>query len=594
MHMTLKGAVGATVLGAIVSGGSGVQAQDVVPCATPRTYTSDADFAEGTIVNLNLNVPGQLQVNPTGETETFPFIWVAASARGTIVKIDTATGAILGEYLSSPDGRARNPSRTTIDANGAVWAGNRDEASGGRGSVVQIGLVEGCDCVDRNGNGVIDTSTGLGDIRPWSNPGGVDDNGGVSSAEDECILKYVRVEADNVRHVSVDAANRIWVAGNFGADNRFELLDNATGAVLSTFDVGSGGYGGLTTASGVIWSANRGPGPITVLRYDTKNTLDTADDTWMNLDAPNAYGLALDSFGNAYNAQWTSNQLRQYAPDGALLNIWASGGSGGNRGVAVTAVDNHVWIANSNGSDVSRIDPATGAVVKVVPLGGDGVTPTGVAVDAAGKVWATCLTSSTAKRIDPNAGADGLGAVDLTVSLGAGAGPYNYSDMTGSVLLQAIPQGTWTVVHDGAKPGTPWTTVSWNEEACDEPPAGAEIGVVARAADTVIGLASQPFIAVTNGGSIVGLSGRYVQVRATLTAATEPFASPALCDLTIGSRCTLDGDLNCDESIDSDDVAIVLARWRETGPNVADLNVDGIVDPFDLAIVLANWGPCPR
>ncbi len=96
------------------------------------TYTTDADFDQGTLINVNHDAPNndQLQLNDSGEA--FSFIWVAASRRGTIVKIDTETGAILGEYQSAPNGRARNPSRTTVDANGNVWAGNRDEADGNR------------------------------------------------------------------------------------------------------------------------------------------------------------------------------------------------------------------------------------------------------------------------------------------------------------------------------------------------------------------------------------------------------------------------------------------------------------------------------
>jgi len=121
-----------------------------------RTYTVDEDFDEGSLINVSHDaVPDQLQLLDQGEA--FNFIWVAASSRGTIVKIDTETGAILGEYLSSPDFMGRNPSRTTVDANGNVWAGNRNEASGGQGSIVHIGLLENGQCVDRNGNGTIET-----------------------------------------------------------------------------------------------------------------------------------------------------------------------------------------------------------------------------------------------------------------------------------------------------------------------------------------------------------------------------------------------------------------------------------------------------
>jgi type VI secretion system protein ImpC len=107
---------------------------------------------------------------------------------------------------------------------------------------------------------------------------------------------------------------------------------------------------------------------------------------------------------------------------------------------------------------VSRLDN-DGNLLKLVPVG---AYPTGVAVDALGKVWVTNLNSHDAYRIDPNGGLDGLGEVDLVVPLGAGAGPYNYSDMTGVVAIgSTAPQGTWTVVHDGGLPGAAWGNAAW-------------------------------------------------------------------------------------------------------------------------------------
>ncbi|HSP27478.1 MAG TPA: hypothetical protein VLN74_02930, partial [Ilumatobacteraceae bacterium] len=152
--------------------------------AASRTYTSDADFNEGTSNNVVQSTPNQLQLDDT--TAAFPFIWVALSARGTIAKIDTTSGAVLGEYSTTSDGDgSNNPSRTTVGNDGSVWAGNRSQSS-----VVHVGLVEAGQCVDRNGNGTIETSTGYGDVLAW--PGGV---GGASApatdAADECILHYV-------------------------------------------------------------------------------------------------------------------------------------------------------------------------------------------------------------------------------------------------------------------------------------------------------------------------------------------------------------------------------------------------------------------
>jgi len=50
----------------------------------------------------------------------------------------------------------------------------------------------------------------------------------------------------------------------------------------------------------------------------------------------------------------------------------------------------------------------------------------------------------------------------------------------------------------------------------------------------------------------------------------------------------LAADLNGDGSIDSGDLAILLAGWGGIG--AADLNGDGVVDSGDLAILLAAWG----
>src|SRR6185295_9178320 len=91
-----------------------------------------------------------------------------------------------------------------------------------------------------------------------------------------------------------------------------------------------------------------------------------------------------------------------------------------------------------------------GTYVGTIGVGGG---PTGVAVDGAGKIWATNYYSGTVSRIDPALGAiggDGLthiGAVDFTTPY-LGGNPYNYSDMTGSTLTGAPSNGTWSVVFD--------------------------------------------------------------------------------------------------------------------------------------------------
>ncbi|MCA1707593.1 MAG: hypothetical protein LC808_31710, partial [Actinobacteria bacterium] len=153
---------------------------------TSVTYTDDADFEKGTLVNVNHDAPNnnQLQLNKT--SGTFRFIWVALSQRCTIAKIDTQTGAVLGEYRTVADGAGagcfQESSRTTVAIDGSAWVGHRASAW-----ITHVGLNELNQCVDRNNNGTIETSSGYGNVLAW--PGAV--GTGVSAATDECILHHV-------------------------------------------------------------------------------------------------------------------------------------------------------------------------------------------------------------------------------------------------------------------------------------------------------------------------------------------------------------------------------------------------------------------
>jgi RHS repeat-associated protein len=275
---------------------------------TSRTYTLDADFDEGDLLNLTHSTPNQLQLDST--TRTLNFIWVAVSTKGTVVKINTETGAIIGEYFTSPQGQPKDPSRTTVDQNGNVWATNR-----AGNSVVHIGLVENGQCVDRNNNGTIETSTGFGDIRPWPNTGGANTNGGVTLAQDECVIHYTKVNSFGTRHVSVNKDNDIWVSGTSG--QRFDLIDGRTGVIKrSEPSVGYGGYGGLIDKNGVIWSANP------MLRWDTSKPL----------TGPNALnGMAFTLFGGRATWDRAGASSTQSSP---AESVWVEDGTPAGAGLA--------------------------------------------------------------------------------------------------------------------------------------------------------------------------------------------------------------------------------------------------------------------
>jgi YD repeat-containing protein len=492
------------------------------PTPTPvsfRNYTLDGDFDEGVLDRVNHNVADLLQLDDT--PERFDFIWVAVSTRGTIVKIDTNSGSILGEYYSSPNGQPRNPSRTTVDQNGNVWAANRDG-----NSVIHIGLVENNQCVDRNGNGVIDTSTGQGDLRAWFNAGGADTNGGVSTAEDECILHYVRVSASGTRHVSVTADNDVWVSGWVnGSNQRFDLLDGETGQILRTEpSVGFGGYGGLIDANGVIWSAR----PL--LRWDTALPLTGPNGGNWRGYGHDSYGLCIDRQGNVWNTQVEGNLIRKFAPDGTPMGAFPHGDHYA-QGCVVDQND-QVWVAHSLLAGRNTVGHLLndGTFIGNVTVGSG---PTGVAVDSANRIWATNYHSGTVSRIDPNAGPIGLdgitpiGAVDLT-TVNLLGNPYNYSDMTGSTLTGAAEVGSWTILFDSQIDPAEWGTVSWTSYE----PGDSNLTVTAESSNDCVTFS--PEVLAPNGVDLNIPNGRCLRVIVNFQRATTG-ESPILYDLTIGT-----------------------------------------------------------
>jgi hypothetical protein len=469
----------------------------------------------------------QLRLSDT--SKAFNFIWIAVSTKGTVVKIDTDTGRVLGEYWTSPDGQPKNPSRTTVDKNGSVWASNRDGHS-----VVHFGLIENGECVDRNGNGVIDTSTGQGDIRAWRNTGGADSNGGVNTAEDECILHYTLVTSPGTRHVSVDANNDVWVTGwvdGWGYPTRtFNLIDGRTGQIKRTEGpVGYGGYGGLVDKNGIVWSAR----PL--LRWDPAKPLSGPNGVnWKGISwGPEwlSYGLCIDSQGNVWNTSNGDYNIRKFAPDGTLLGTFYQGHHSA-QGCTV-GKDDDVWIAqglyNGAPNTVTRLKN-DGRMVGQVWLPS---VATGAAVDANGKIWTTNYHARNATRIDPTKGpigADGVtpvGAIDFT-TVDLGGNPYDYSDMTGSTLTGMPTNGTWSFVHDSGVPNALWGRASWSEQVCGD----GQIAVKVQSSDD--GTSFGPEVALVNGQAFNTQPGRYLKISVSFKRSSKG-ESPRLYGLTIGT-----------------------------------------------------------
>jgi hypothetical protein len=130
--------------------------------------------------------------------------------------------------------------------------------------------------------------------------------------------------------------------------------------------------------------------------------------------------------------------------------------------------------------------------------------------------------------------------VDLTVDLGTGAqhsgvwanrraDPYAYSDMTGFVTLgSTFSSGSWVFVHDEGMTRA-WNRLSWQYNT----PYGTGTRVDVRAANLVTDLPNLPFQMVLNSQPIIGVTGRYLEVRVTLHRQALNTSTPRLDSLTV-------------------------------------------------------------
>jgi len=515
-----------------------------------RVYTSNEDFDRGTSVRVNdTDVPDQLQLD--SHVLEFPFVWVVKTGRKTIVRIDANSGQVLGEYRTAPDGHSGNPSRTVVDGAGNVWVGNSSEGAGGRGSVAKIGLVIGgtrgrknldgsftpdaagaylappflhSTAVDRDGDGFIRTSRGLGTAMLWPDQG--DGLGGptaeVQDAEDECILLYQRTSATDILHLSLGVDGRIWAGGFQSAPTGFDVLDPATGAILQSMLLTCGGYGGVIDAQGVLWSASFNQG--TVQRHDPMSGTSAC------VPVPMAAGVAVDAQGYAWCSMWNRNSVAKLTPQGSMVAGFPKQTGGGDCfGIAI-GQDGDVWVANKRTNDVSRLD-AAGNVRKRIAVG---LAPTGVAVDIRGRIWVVNQNTHNVVRIDPQAGTDGLGAMDLAVALGTGASPIAYGGMTGCVTVREVEaSGSWTVVVDGEHDELNWSRIAWT---CSEPGA-SRIQVDVRTAEQEADLELGAWVPATNAADLesTGLAGRFLQLRARFEADLGARLSPELHEVRVAA-----------------------------------------------------------
>lgn len=355
-------------------------------------------------------MPGDLQ---------FSNIWIANTPEGTVSKIDTMSGVEVGRYRTGAD-PSSDPSRTSVNLLGDVAVVNR-----AGGTVVKIAAVEDR-CVDTNGDGTIQTSTGPDDVLDWG--------------ADECVLWETELytgaraaawdsgnDPDNVDDMGCIVVDpQLWVSAMDESDTvHVWRLDGETGAMLDEATLPGwtgawgGVYGGATDRERGFWGAGK---ENTLLVHVDAQTLELT--TYVAEGYERFYGIAMDADGMPWVAAEFDDRLLHFDTTTEQFVDHGATGHDSLRGLAIDSEGN-AWIAANNPCDLVHFDAPSGTFENIALP--DCGTPVGVSIDVEGFIWVVDQGSNRAYKVDPQ-------THEIVSTVLGLASPYTYSDMTGAGL----------------------------------------------------------------------------------------------------------------------------------------------------------------
>lgn len=372
--------------------------------------------------------------------QDYPYLWIANMADSTVSKIDTRTVREVARYTTHPQGSGF-PSRTAVSLSGR----RASVANRGGGLMTIWSDIE--DCVDRNQNGIIETSAAPGEVLPWGT--------------DECVAwygDYGLTASYPVTWTCDGGRELIWTGGvtprppsgtirDHGdpeiRDGMVLLVDGTSGAIQGRArleDMASdaiGPYVGTVDADGDLWTLSR---VYTAPRLPERGLFRVSLDdlTVTRFDVPpdmHPYSVAADADGNVWlssyleeetdperigagrldptTGEWTL--VRGFHADSGLTM-----GPGGQIWLAPTEVD---------APALGTVNPDASGF-RSMPATADGVLK-GIAVDDDGAVWAHDRFPGNLYKFDPSTGAE-LARLEGFVE------PYTHSDMGGWGLRRTL------------------------------------------------------------------------------------------------------------------------------------------------------------
>lgn len=503
---------------------------------------------------------GGLTVELSLEDEDF--LWVPNTNESTLSKWDARTRTELARYrvgLSSGECTGRccwvnncnMPSRTVVDGRGDVYVANRGFMM--QGTVTKI-AARRRDCADRNGNGMIDTSTGPADVLPFD--------------QDECVLWTANVGPVGavLRSLAIDRGSEDnpdgtpWVGAceSLGGNSNAGLfqLDPRTGAIIRSVDFTRCAYGAVVTPDGTLWqhSHSRGLTPVNPISA-TVGTHVPLPGIFARGSCVTSYGVTADMQGRLWLSGSVCGDVLGYDPRARAwtrVDLRGRGAMAAGLGITVDSTG-RVWVpAASTPPRVFSWDAdafvrngevrASDVREMVLTDAPAGWVPSAIGMDRSGALWIASYTApSPLLRVDPSTGQaqrfDGPNRV------------YTYTDFTGGVRRLLLGSATHNEVVDTGCVAPQYAELRWRAET----PPGTSISFSLRVASTENALATAPPIAVaavpgddppadlTARLRLAGIEnpGRFAGISIAFTPSSAPVGRPSLESLELSWRCPM-------------------------------------------------------
>ncbi len=409
-------------------------------------------------------------------------LWLPDTANSTLVRWDT-TGPdprAVGTYrVGLPAGECPDTccwndgcnmaSRVAVDDAGDAYVATI--GFGMQGTVTKVAGNIG-QCIDRNGNDQIETSTS--DVA-------------LDYGDDECIIWSVPVGGENalLRSMVIDQGDDqrpdgyIWV----GAYNESRLykLDPNDGQTMSTIDLGLAPFGAVIDGGGRVWATSLGDASIQAV--DTENgavgpLVQNPQD--LRNGCRNSYGSTIDHYGRIWLAGWECNDAVAYDPrTDSWCRVAMPRNRTGGRGITVdhnnriyTALggDGPSGIAWWEADDCVADD--TFNAIHYRNTAPNTIGASSIDIDRLGRVWLAHSISTSLFRLSTLAGV-------TTRQWDNAKRVYSFADSTGLERKNSLGVGTYTEDIEADCDDPTWSQLVWTAEV----PNGADISFTARTAN---------------------------------------------------------------------------------------------------------------